>query len=115
MIKLHTPPMVLTATLAGVVLAILIIVPVAWLAPYLLYAVKSPAPETACEKIRPGMDVAEALAISDASTPPLDEGYGANILFFSREAGTCQIHFEIDGTRVSTVQFVTRSKSTVVE
>jgi hypothetical protein len=115
MIELRTPSLVLTATLAGVVLAIVIVVPAAWLTPYLLYAAKSPAPDTACDKIRPGMDLAEALAISDASTPPLDEGYNANILFFSRQAGTCEVHLDTEGRRVATVQFVKRSESMVLE
>jgi hypothetical protein len=96
----------------GAVAALLLIFISLFLGPYLLYVLRSPSLQAECNKARPGTKAEDVLTSLNQSTPPYDEGHSANMIFFSRNGATCEVHLNGQGVVVKTV---TQKREAIVE
>ncbi len=86
--------LVLLGTLLWGVVAVLGTHLLLYEAPRIVHSVRSPSPEEECNRLHPGMKLAEVWAIVARRTEPYDEGLSGNKAFFSRTGFTCVL--EID-------------------
>src|ERR1700730_14949957 len=110
MSKFFAFSVLLSTALLGSATALLATFTVLFLAPYIIYATRSPSSQSECEKIHAGMKPEEVLAVMDKSAPPYDEGYTTDIIFFSRNGITCEVQLDSRGVTVLSTRTLNRGE-----